>query len=175
MRDASSADGQAAALLVLLARAGATLATAESLTGGRLAALVTSVPGASRVYVGGVVAYAPAVKQSVLGVPHDLVLRHGVVSAECARAMATGVRSLTGAEYAVSTTGVAGPDPSEGQRPGTVFVGVAGPAGDHALALMLAGDRAAIADLTCRAALTALSDMLADSGSGLPVEETRTR
>ena len=155
--------------------AGATLATAESLTGGRLAALVTSVPGASRVFLGGVVAYDPAIKERVLGVPHDLVVRHGVVSAECARAMALGALTLTGATYAVSTTGAAGPDPSEGHPPGTVFVGVAGPRGDQVVALTLSGDRAAIADRTCRDALGLLADLLGTPLPGVPVEETPTR
>lgn len=162
-------------MLRALEDAGASLATAESLTGGRLAALVTSVPGASRVFLGGVVAYDPAVKEGVLGVPHDLVLRHGVVSAECARAMARGVRVLTGATYAVSTTGVAGPDPSEGRPPGTVFVGVAGPGGDGAVAMTLVGDRSAIADQTCREALSVLAELLSTPGPGLPVEQTPTR
>ncbi len=132
------------------------MATAESLTGGRLAALVTEVPGASAVYVGGVVSYATDVKVAVLGVPEELVERYGVVSAECAVAMARGVRGLTGATYGVSTTGVAGPEEQEGKAVGTVYVGVAGPDGDRALALELVGDRAAIQDRTCREALDAL-------------------
>lgn len=168
-------DGHAARVLRTLEDVGASLATAESLTGGRLAALITAVPGASRVFLGGVVAYDPAVKEHVLGVPHDLVARHGVVSAECARAMAVGVRQLTGATYAVSTTGVAGPDPSEGKRPGTVFVGVAGPDGDRAVALALTGDRSAIADRACRDALAVLVDVLGTDVPGVPVEETPTR
>lgn len=162
-------------MLRALEDAGASLATAESLTGGRLAALVTSVPGASRVFLGGVIAYDASLKESVLGVPHDLVLRHGVVSAECACAMARGVLALTGATYAVSTTGVAGPDSSEGKPPGTVFVGVAGPDGDHAVALTLTGDRGAVADQTCRQALSVLTALLGAPGPSLSVEETPTR
>jgi len=168
-------DDRAARVLRALEDVGASLATAESLTGGRLAALLTAVPGASRVFLGGVVAYDPAVKEHVLGVPHDLVALHGVVSAECARAMAVGARELTGATYAVSTTGVAGPDPSEGQPPGTVFVGVAGPGGDRAIALTLTGERSAIADRTCREALGLLADLLGTRLPGVPVEETPTR
>ncbi|MDO9354446.1 MAG: nicotinamide-nucleotide amidohydrolase family protein, partial [Solirubrobacteraceae bacterium] len=97
-----------------------TLATAESLTGGRVAASLTAVPGASEVFRGGVVAYASDVKVDVLGVPADVVATVGVVSAACAEAMARGVRSLTGASYAVATTGVAGPGEQEGKPPGTV-------------------------------------------------------
>ncbi|MEO6512088.1 MAG: CinA family protein [Nocardioides sp.] len=146
----------AADLLDALRERHATLATAESLTGGRLAALVTEVPGASAVYVGGVVSYATELKVSVLGVPEELVQRYGVVSPECAGAMARGVRGLTGATYALSTTGVAGPDEQEGKAVGTVYVGVAGPDGETALALELVGDRQAIQDRTCREALDAL-------------------
>ena len=115
------------------------MATAESLTGGRLGMLLTETPGSSGTYVGGVVAYATRIKSAVLGVPGNLVDEHGVVSAECAKAMAGGVRELTGATYALSTTGVAGPDRQEGKAPGTVFVGLAGPDGVSAVALELVG------------------------------------
>lgn len=144
-------------LLEALAQRGATLTTAESLTGGRLAAQVTGVAGASRVYLGGVVAYATRVKQQLLGVPAELVARHGAVSAECARAMAEGARAALGATYALSTTGVAGPEEQEGKAAGTVFVGAAGPDGTTVIALALAGDRPTIQDRTCREALSALA------------------
>ncbi len=150
----------ARALLERLAGRGETLATAESLTGGRLASLITAVPGASRVYVGGVVAYATGVKEDLLGVPPGLVERYGVVSPECARAMAEGARHRLGATYAISTTGVAGPDSQEGHPVGTVFVGIAGPGGVSALALELAGDRATIQDRTCTEALAGFADVL---------------
>lgn len=165
-------DRRAADALRRLEAAGLSLATAESLTGGRLAAVVTAVPGASRAYVGGVVAYAPSVKRDVLGVPAGLIEEHGVVSAACARAMAVGARTVTGASYAVSTTGVAGPDPSEGHPVGTVFVAVDGPGGTTVLPLLLAGDRAAVQQQSCDAALDALSDRLA---ADLPEEETARR
>ena len=157
----------AADLLDELRDRGATLATAESLTGGRLAALVTEVPGASAVYLGGVVSYATAVKVAVLGVPEELVERYGVVSPECAGAMARGARGLTGATYALSTTGVAGPDEQEGKAVGTVYIGLAGPDGESALALELVGDRAAIQDRTCREALAALQVNLRGEEPGL--------
>jgi nicotinamide-nucleotide amidase len=129
MRRRTSPDEVAAQALALLAEAGATLATAESLTGGRLAAAVTSVPGASASYLGGFVTYATELKEALLGVPGTLVEQYGVVSGECARAMAEGCRAVTGASYAVATTGVAGPELQEGKPLGTVFVGVA--AGRH--------------------------------------------
>ena len=146
--------------LALLGAGGATLATAESLTGGRLAALVTAVPGASASYLGGFVTYATELKESLLGVPSELVERYGVVSAECARAMAEGCRGATGSTYALATTGVAGPDLQEGKAAGTVFVGIAGPDGATALAMELVGDRHQIQDRACREALSALCGIL---------------
>jgi PncC family amidohydrolase len=150
----------------LLQERGESVATAESLTGGRLAALLTGVPGASRSYVGGVVAYATSVKESVLGVPEALVARHGVISAECALAMARGAAAVTGAAWGIGTTGVAGPDRQEGHPPGTVHVGLVGPGVATALALELVGDRAAIQDHTCQEALSALEGALSTAGSG---------
>lgn len=143
-----------------LKEAGETLSTAESITGGRLAARVTDAPGASAVYAGGVVSYATEVKVAVLGVPEDLVAEHGVVSEECARSMADGVRALLGTTYGVSTTGVAGPDTQEGQPVGTVFVGLAGPAGTRVQQLALTGGRSDIQAATVDEALSALSGMI---------------
>ncbi len=104
----------------------ATLATMESLTGGLLAAEITKVPGASKVYLGGVVSYTPGAKAR-FGVPEALLDR--TVSEEAARAMAEAARRSLGATYGLSTTGVAGPDPLEGQPVGTVYVALAGPGG----------------------------------------------
>jgi len=160
MRRRTSREPDAAETLALLGAAGATLATAESLTGGRLAAAVTAVPGASESYLGGFVTYATSLKQSLLGVPADLVERYGVVSAECAQAMAAGCRDATGATYALATTGVAGPDSQEGKAVGTVFVGLAGPDGVSALTMELVGDRHQIQDRACREALSALSGII---------------
>jgi nicotinamide-nucleotide amidase len=100
-----------------LRAAKATVATAESLTGGLVCATLVSVPGASDVVRGGVVAYAAEVKIAALGVPEVLVAERGTVDADVAAAMAAGVRDRLGATYGVSTTGVAGPGPSEG-KPG---------------------------------------------------------
>ena len=138
----------------------ATVATAESLTGGRLAARFTDVPGSSSVFAGGVVSYATGVKVGVLDVPDELVAEHGVVSEECARSMAEGARTLLGTTYGVSTTGVAGPDTQEGKPVGTVFVGVAGPEGTEVVELALDGDRAAIQGEAVDGALSALTGMI---------------
>lgn len=137
-----------------------TLATAESLTGGGLGGVLTSVPGASAAYVGGVISYATRVKVDVLGVPMEIVLGDGVVSAPCARAMAAGVRRVLGADLGLSTTGVAGPERQEGKPAGTVFVAVADDQGEAVRALQLSGDRTAIREATSRAALELLRDRM---------------
>ncbi len=160
MRRRLSRDDPAADALALLGVAGATLATAESLTGGRLAAAVTGVPGASVSYLGGFVTYTTELKESLLGVSPALVETYGAVSAECARAMAAGCKESTGATYAVATTGVAGPDLQEGKPVGTVFVGVAGPDGVGAVTMELVGNRHQIQDRACREALTVLCGIL---------------
>jgi PncC family amidohydrolase len=123
---------------------GQTVACAESLTGGAVAQALSASPGASESFVGGVVSYATEVKVGVLGVPSALVEEHGVVSGPCAEAMAAGVRRLLGTDWAVSTTGVAGPDTQEGKPVGLVYVGLAGPDGTVAHELRLPGDRAEV-------------------------------
>ncbi len=103
---------------------GATFAAAESCTGGLIAKRITDVPGASSVFMGGVVSYTDIVKNRVLGVPAELLEEYGAVSAPVARAMAEGARKVTAADFAVSVTGVAGPDRDErGNAVGTVFIG----------------------------------------------------
>ncbi len=140
--------------------AGCTVATAESITGGRLAARLTDGAGASSAFLGAVVTYATEVKISVLGVPEALVDDHGVISAECARSMAEKVRTLMGTTYGVSTTGVAGPDTQEDQPVGTVFVGVAGPGDTDVRRLALDGDRMEIQKQTVAEAMSALTAMV---------------
>lgn len=137
-----------------------TVATAESLTGGRLAARLTDGTGASSAFLGGVVTYATEVKISLLGVPEALIDDHGVISEECARSMAERVRDLLGATYGVSTTGVAGPDTQEGEEVGTVFVGVAGPDRTDVVPLALDGERDEIQAQTVTAAMSALTAMV---------------
>ena len=117
-------------VLTLCRERGLTLAAAESCTGGLIAKRLTDIPGASQVFLGGVVSYTNHVKQQVLHVPENLLARCGAVSAEVARAMALGVRVLTGADLAVSVTGLAGPDGDDRGNPvGTVFVGLSTPEG----------------------------------------------
>lgn len=155
------------ALVSTLTSRGVTVATAESLTGGQLAAMFTAVPGASACFTGGVVAYASAVKVSVLGVAPTIIEEYGAVSAECAAAMALGSRSLLGSTYALATTGVAGPDLQEGHPAGHVWVGCAGPTGVETRLLSLEGDRAAVQSASCRGALSVLDGMLRREDSGL--------
>jgi nicotinamide-nucleotide amidase len=146
----------AAQCLQELRARGHTLATAESLTCGLVAATLAEVPGASDVLRGGLAAYASEVKVSVLGVDETLVERFGVVSPQCAEAMAVAARLLFAADWAVSTTGVAGPDRQEGHPIGTVFVAVAGPELVRGQSLHLGGGRQQIRVSTVDAALSAL-------------------
>ena len=125
------ADGDSLASVVIerLRQRGDTLAVAESCTGGGLGAALAAVPGASDVFLGGVIAYANAVKQELLGVPADLLDSHGAVSDPVARAMAEGVQRLTGATWTIAVTGIAGPAGGSDEKPvGTVYMAVAGPA-----------------------------------------------
>jgi nicotinamide-nucleotide amidase len=113
----------------LLSERSVTVAVAESLTGGLLGAELSLMPGASATFAGGIVAYSTALKHSLLGVPADLLDRRGAVDPDVALAMAAGVRERLGASYGLAVTGVAGPDPQDGQPVGTVHVAVAGPGG----------------------------------------------
>ncbi|WP_031513104.1 CinA family protein [Streptomyces sp. NRRL F-5123] len=151
--------GAAAEVLRLLGERGGTLAVAESLTGGLLAAELTGVAGASRSFRGSVTAYATPLKEQLLGVDGELLAVRGAVDAQVAREMAQGVRRRLGADWGAATTGVAGPEPQDGQPVGTVFVAVAGPDGAAEVApLRLTGDRAAIR----RASVAAVLDLLAE-------------
>ncbi|MHC0428804.1 CinA family protein [Streptomyces sp. O3] len=114
-------------MLGLLAGRGETLAVAESLTGGLVAAELTGVAGASRCFRGSVTAYATELKGRLLGVDGTLLAERGAVDPEVARQMAEGVRRALGADWGIATTGVAGPEPQDGQPVGTVYVAVAGP------------------------------------------------
>ena len=114
----------------LLTKRHQTLATAESCTGGNIAHRLTVLAGASTYLVGGVVAYSNAVKESTLGVDHDTLAQHGAVSREVAEQMAQGIRRLTGSDYGIATTGIAGPTGATPDKPvGTVWMAVAGPRG----------------------------------------------
>ncbi len=133
-------------------RAGKTLATAESCTGGALASQLTALAGASEYYKGGVVAYSNEVKECALGVSHDTLAAHGAVSEETVRQMADGVRQRLGADYAVATTGIAGPGGGTPQKPvGTVWIAVANAEGVTARLLKFGDRRAQTIERTCNA------------------------
>lgn len=140
---------------------GATVAAAESLTGGSLSVLLSAAPGASQTFRGAIVSYATEVKMSLLEVPEDVVASRGVVSAECAVAMAEGARRALDASYALSTTGVAGPEPQEGKPVGLVFVALADGRRTTVRRLELDGSRTEIQQATCREALSLLATTLA--------------
>jgi len=140
-----------------LRQRGATVAVAESCTGGMVAERITAIPGSSDYFLGGFLVYSDDMKQSLLGVDPALIQRHTAVSAEVAQAMAEQARSRTGATYAISTTGEAGPESSTGAPVGTVYIGIAGPDGlSEARKLNLPGDRARIRMFATQAALDAL-------------------
>lgn len=168
MAESAAAGPRAAGLaqraVGLLAEQRLWLATAESLTGGLLAAAVTDVPGASRVFRGGVVAYATDLKHALLGVDADLLRRVGAVDAEVAAQLAQGARRRLGADIALATTGVAGPDPQDAHPPGTVFVALAAADGARTLDASLAGaalgGRAEVRRRTVETALQALVEHL---------------
>ena len=133
---------------------GLTLATAESCTGGMVAERLTSVPGSSQVFLGAVVAYSNEVKAAELGVPQEVLERHGAVSAETAAAMAAGARERLGADVAIAVTGIAGPDGGSEEKPvGLVYLHVEGSFGSRSKRFVFPGDREGIRR---RAAVTAL-------------------
>jgi nicotinamide-nucleotide amidase len=133
---------------------GLRLATAESCTGGMVAERLTSIPGASAAFVGGIVAYADEVKASELGVPAEVLERYGAVSAQTAAAMAQGARERLGADVAVAVTGIAGPDGGRDEKPvGLVYLHAEGPEGARSVDFVFPGDRQSIRR---RAAVTAL-------------------
>ena len=138
------------------------VAVAESLTGGLLCAALTSVPGASAVLRGGVVAYATDLKTTLLGVPAELLAARGAVHPAVAAAMAGGVRERLAATFGVATTGVAGPDPAEGKPPGIVHIAVSSPAGRLTRTLALAGSRAEIRRETVDRSLGLLWEVLTE-------------
>ena len=148
MSDTTAAGELATEVIQTLTLVGYTVATAESLTGGLVAAALTDVPGSSNAFRGGVVAYATELKAELLGVDPGLLARHGPVYAPVAVAMAEGVRRRLGATIGVSTTGVAGPGPQDGHPAGTVHIAVC-LAGDTVVRTMaLTGTRDEVRRLT---------------------------
>ncbi|MFJ2155814.1 CinA family protein [Streptomyces sp. NPDC087856] len=158
----------------LLTVSGATLAVAESLTGGLVAAEITSVPGASKAFRGSVTAYATELKHQLLGVDAALLSERGAVDAQVAAQMAAGVRKALGADWGIATTGVAGPEPQDGQPVGTVFVAVDGhfgpdsgaAGGGKVAALRLNGGRAEIRMESVRSVLALLLERLVSEQTG---------
>ena len=125
-----------------LTKAGKTVSAAESCTGGTISALLTSVPGSSGYYLGSVTSYANDVKTKVLGVPAEIIRNKGAVSSECVAAMAEGVRRLTGSDYSIATSGIAGPDGGSEEKPvGLVWIGVSTPQGTETFNAVFKGDR----------------------------------
>lgn len=134
---------------------GKTLATAESCTGGGIGQLLTAVPGSSAVYKGGIISYTNEIKQRLLMVPEELLIRFGAVSAPVAEAMAQGARQQLNADFALSVTGLAGPGGDEFGNPvGTVFVGYADDSCCISKEFHFSGDRQAVRDQAINAALS---------------------
>jgi nicotinamide-nucleotide amidase len=139
----------------LLAR-GETVAAAESLTAGLFCATLATVPGASATLRGGAVVYATDLKATLVGVPGDLLAAHGPVSPETAAALADGVRVRCTATWGIGLTGVAGPDPVDGHRPGRVYLGLSDGDRTDVIPLDLLGDRQAVRTGAVEAAMAAL-------------------
>lgn len=148
----------------LLVARGHTLATAESCTGGKIAARLTDRAGSSAYFLGGVVVYSNSLKTALLDVPEALLTRHGAVSAEVAGAMARGARRNLGADWAVAVTGVAGPGASEAKPAGLVYLSVAGPRRVLVVERQdFSGGRAAVRRQTVERALELLWDQIVKS------------
>jgi nicotinamide-nucleotide amidase len=159
-------DALAAVVVRSLERAGATVAVAESLTGGLVGGALTEVPGSSAVFRGGVQVYATDLKASLAGVPEAVLAEHGAVSEQTAGALADGVRTRLGATYGLALTGVAGPDPQDGHPPGTLHVAVAGPGGVQTRSVRLPGDRTRVRLLAVNAGLDLLRRVVSAESSG---------
>jgi nicotinamide-nucleotide amidase len=160
--DDGTGDPAAVAVLAELRRSSQTLATAESLTGGLIGELLTTVPGASASYVGGVISYATRLKETLAGVPAATLEELGPVAARTAQEMAAGVADRCSADWGLAVTGVAGPEPQDGHPVGQVFVGLAYPAGawSSVRELRLSGSRAEIRAQTAVSALALLTEAL---------------
>lgn len=152
----------ASRLLAAAAARGWTIGVAESLTGGLVTAALVSVPGASRVLRGGVVAYATDLKAGLLGVDADLLAERGAVDEAVAAQMAAGVREATGADVGLATTGVAGPEPQDGHAAGVVFVAVSTPAASEVYRLDLDGDRGQVIADSARGVLELALALVSD-------------
>jgi nicotinamide-nucleotide amidase len=147
----------------ILRNSGLTLSVAESCSGGLIAKRITDIPGSSGYFLFGAVTYSNDSKERVLGVPAELLEKHGAVSSEVAQAMAEGVRRVSGSDIAVATTGIAGPDGGSQEKPvGTVFIAIDSPEGCKTFRLHLEGDRNTIREATAEAALQLLLDRISN-------------
>jgi nicotinamide-nucleotide amidase len=150
-----------AVVVRLLTQRKRTLALAESCTGGNIAHRLTNVPGASTVFLGGVVSYANSAKETLLGVRAESLRQHGAVSAAVAREMAAGARARFGADFALAVTGIAGPDGGTVEKPvGTVFVALASAQGVEVEQRLNPWDRVTFKDVTGTQALEQLRQQL---------------
>ncbi len=149
----------AADVIELLRANEQTLAVAESLTGGALGAAITSVPGSSDAFLGGVMAYSAQAKESILKVDREKIEKYGVVSEEVAIAMADGVRHLFGSTWGISTTGVAGPGDAGGVRAGTVWIAISGPI-NQSTQLEVEGEREVVRNASLSSAISAFARIL---------------
>ena len=126
----------------MLTDKGMSISAAESCTGGMISSLFTSIPGSSVYYLGSVTSYANSVKSGVLGVPEEIIHEHGAVSEECVRAMAEGIRRITGSDFSVATSGIAGPGGGCEEKPvGLVWIAVSSKMGTEAVKMIFKGDR----------------------------------
>jgi nicotinamide-nucleotide amidase len=137
-----------------------TLSVAESLTGGGLGAAITEIPGSSQVFLGGITTYSDASKTKLLDVPKKLITKHTAVSEEVAKEMASSARNLFKTDYAISTTGVAGPGKAYGKSAGTVWMAIATKKEVIAIELSISGDRATVRNATIESALATFSRIL---------------
>jgi len=145
----------------MLSGAGKTVSVAESCTGGTISALFTSVPGASEYYLGSVTSYANEIKINVLGVPAEIIAENGAVSSECVAAMAEGVRKLTGSDYSVATSGIAGPGGGSAEKPvGLVWIGVSSDKGTETFSMVFRNDRKRNIERFASSALNILREKL---------------
>ena len=146
-------------IFTILRQRGESICVAESLTGGGLAEALTSLPGSSEVFKGSITAYQSQIKSSLLKVPAELISEFGVVSEEVAAAMAGGAKELMDSTWSISTTGVAGPGPSDGVAAGTVWVAIDGPI-SQTLQLELSGTREIVRNATIAGAIAAFARIL---------------
>jgi nicotinamide-nucleotide amidase len=159
--DLSAAQSVAADAVRRVGERGETFATAESLTGGLVAATVVEIPGVSAVFRGGLVVYATDLKHALAGVPEELLAERGPVDPDVALALAAGARRRCAADWGLATTGVAGPDPQDGKPVGMVFVAVDGPSGGIVRELKLAGNRPVIRAESVTGVLRLFAEQLA--------------